>query len=76
MTEDLPGLAKYPEAQRGGVETWQVYRNMMQDLIDRAAGVLRNAQHAVALTGAGISTPSGIPDFRSPGNGVWSTSIR
>jgi NAD-dependent deacetylase len=26
----------------------------------------------VALTGAGISVPSGIPDFRSPGTGLWS----
>ena len=37
----------------------------------RAAGLLRTAQHAVALTGAGLSTPSGIPDFRSPGSGLW-----
>jgi NAD-dependent deacetylase len=43
----------------------------MRDLIDRAADLLRHARHAVALTGAGISTPSGIPDFRSAGSGLW-----
>lgn len=35
------------------------------------AALLGGAQRIVALTGAGISTESGIPDFRSPG-GVWS----
>lgn len=43
-----------------------------EDLIRQAARVLKNARHAVVLTGAGISTPSGIPDFRSPGSGEWS----
>jgi NAD-dependent deacetylase len=42
----------------------------MDTLIDRAAAALVNARNVVALTGAGISTESGIPDFRSPG-GLW-----
>jgi NAD-dependent deacetylase len=37
-----------------------------------AAELIRNAKHVVTLTGAGSSTPSGIPDFRSPGSGLWS----
>jgi len=32
---------------------------------------VRSARSVVALTGAGISVPSGIPDFRSPGTGLW-----
>jgi NAD-dependent deacetylase len=38
---------------------------------ERAGELLRAARSVVVLTGAGISTESGIPDFRSPG-GVWS----
>ena len=37
----------------------------------RVADLLLGAERAVALTGAGISVPSGIPDFRSPGTGLW-----
>ncbi len=37
----------------------------------RAAELLRRSRRAVALTGAGLSTPSGIADFRSPGSGMW-----
>jgi NAD-dependent deacetylase len=39
--------------------------------IQHAAELLRSARSAVALTGAGISTRSGIPDFRSPQAGLW-----
>ncbi len=37
-----------------------------------AAELFRKAKRIVVLTGAGISTPSGIPDFRSEGTGLWS----
>jgi NAD-dependent protein deacetylase/lipoamidase len=37
----------------------------------RLAQLIREADSVVALTGAGISVPSGIPDFRSPGTGLW-----
>jgi len=45
--------------------------NSLKESIQRAAKLLGAARHAVVLTGAGISTPSGIPDFRSPGTGEW-----
>ena len=35
-----------------------------------AADIIRGSKQTVVLTGAGISTPSGIPDFRSP-QGLW-----
>lgn len=39
--------------------------------LSEAADLLKNSGKTVALTGAGISVGSGIPDFRSPG-GLWS----
>jgi NAD-dependent deacetylase len=42
----------------------------MEDLVFKVAECLARSHNAVALTGAGISTESGIPDFRSPG-GLW-----
>jgi NAD-dependent deacetylase len=38
--------------------------------LDRVARWVREAGHVVALTGAGVSTASGIPDFRGP-QGLW-----
>ncbi len=43
----------------------------IDSLIEEAASLLRRSIHAIALTGAGVSTASGIPDFRGP-NGLYS----
>jgi NAD-dependent deacetylase len=43
----------------------------LQQLTAQAADILQNSKHAIALTGAGMSTPSGIPDFRSTHSGIW-----
>ena len=42
----------------------------MQDQLDQIADALRQAHRVIVFTGAGISTGSGIPDFRGP-QGVW-----
>jgi NAD-dependent deacetylase len=38
---------------------------------ERLARLIQESECTVALTGAGISVPSGIPDFRTPGKGLW-----
>jgi len=42
-----------------------------EELIGTAARMIREGGKNFALTGAGVSTESGIPDFRSPGTGLW-----
>jgi NAD-dependent deacetylase len=42
----------------------------MENLYRKAADLICDANMIVAFTGAGVSTESGIPDFRSPG-GIW-----
>lgn len=51
------------------VETVDGYTD---ELIDEAARLMTGAENLVVLTGAGVSTDSGIPDFRSPETGIWS----
>ena len=43
----------------------------MSGTMEELASRVREANSVAVLTGAGISTPSGIPDFRSPGTGMW-----
>jgi NAD-dependent deacetylase len=42
-----------------------------RERVSELAELIRAASSVVALTGAGISVPSGIPDFRSPRSGLW-----
>ncbi len=42
-----------------------------EQLIAKFADLILVSKNIVALTGAGMSTESGIPDFRSPGTGLW-----
>ncbi len=39
--------------------------------IKKLSELLKNSKYTVCLTGAGVSTASGIPDFRTPGKGLW-----
>jgi NAD-dependent SIR2 family protein deacetylase len=43
--------------------------------IDTLAKLIRQSSHTVVLTGAGVSTSAGIPDFRGP-NGIWTREQR
>src|SRR5205807_8527769 len=60
--------------QRVPAEAKAALRGQVSTTIDsaaRLAELIRQADSVVALTGAGISVPSGIPDFRSPETGLW-----
>jgi len=43
----------------------------LETQIEQAARLIAQAEYVVSVTGAGHSTPSGIPDFRSPESGLW-----
>ncbi len=43
----------------------------MPKTLEQAIGLLHASRYTIALTGAGISTPSGIPDFRGEHSGLW-----
>lgn len=45
--------------------------NNLNDTAKAFVELILSSERAVALTGAGISTESGIPDYRSPGTGLW-----
>ena len=42
-----------------------------KDNLTKIAHIIKSSRYCVVLTGAGVSTESGIPDFRSPDTGLW-----
>ncbi len=57
-----------------GYNSFELSTKMKEGLSKEAKdflNMLKSSERAVALTGAGISTESGIPDYRSPGTGLW-----
>lgn len=52
------------------MNTTQLSNTILESITD-AADMIRGSKRVVVLTGAGISTPSGIPDFRSTKTGLW-----
>jgi NAD-dependent deacetylase len=46
--------------------------DLEEQQIKEASKLIKNSKYTVCLTGAGVSTDSGIPDFRTPGKGLWS----
>jgi NAD-dependent deacetylase len=56
----------------GALHDLRVFGSVMEDLVKRAAKDLAESKYAIALTGAGMSTESDIPDFRGP-KGIWTT---
>ena len=45
--------------------------DLPNDPAAKIADLIKSSKKTCVLTGAGISTESGIPDFRSPGSGLW-----
>jgi len=39
--------------------------------VNRVVELIKESKYTVVLTGAGVSTGSGIADFRTPGKGIW-----
>jgi NAD-dependent deacetylase len=48
-----------------------VERQVTTPEVERLAELLGRSRRTVVLTGAGVSVPSGIPDFRTPERGLW-----
>jgi NAD-dependent deacetylase len=71
MLSDEAGRDEWTATEGATVSGLEGMDRHLDALLARGAEVVRASRRIVAFTGAGVSTPSGIPDFRSPGSGLW-----
>ena len=71
-TTDARGSRRLCRSASHGFPASERDRRARARALARLASLIGEAGSVVALTGAGISVPSGIPDFRTPQSGIWS----
>lgn len=69
------GLSEYADKGICGQPEHFDEQSLLEDKIARLADWMRASKHIVVITGAGISTSAGIPDFRGP-RGVWTLELQ
>ena len=60
------GLSDYEHKGKCGQQEYIDTEDEVERKIDQLTEIIKNSKHCVVLTGAGISTSTGIPDFRGP----------
>lgn len=60
------GLSDYAHKGKCGQQEYHDTDDELSDKINQLTDIVKNSNHCVVLTGAGISTSTGIPDFRGP----------
>ena len=68
-------LSEYPNKGKVGLPEFNETSRALKHKLAKLTEMVKEAKHVVVLTGAGISTSAGIPDFRGP-KGVWTLEAK